>query len=182
MKDLNYYMSLNYKQDIVKVNDPDGVYVQASIPRLPGVIAFGNTTSEALKDLEGAKEIWLKKCLSEGIAIPEPITETFSGRITLRMPKSLHKELSDFAEDEGTSLNQYIVTLLEQNNVLSVGSWLMNQFAKYIPLGSFSKDSSTDYRIKINADQQGQSSDIDSPISISSDQTVRVEGVVIEEN
>nr|WP_283805092.1 toxin-antitoxin system HicB family antitoxin [Lentilactobacillus rapi] len=47
--------------------------------------------------------------------MPEPVDESFSGRITLRMPKSLHKELTVLAKEENVSLNQYVVALLEHN-------------------------------------------------------------------
>ena len=36
------------------------------------------------------------------------------GRFTLRLPKSLHKELQEMAGHEGVSLNQYIVYALTQ--------------------------------------------------------------------
>ncbi len=36
------------------------------------------------------------------------------GRFTLRLPKSLHKDLEDMAGQEGVSLNQYIVYALAQ--------------------------------------------------------------------
>jgi len=39
----------------------------------------------------------------------------FSGEIRIRMPKSLHKELSNQAKEEGTSLNQYIIYKLSKN-------------------------------------------------------------------
>ncbi|WP_371862799.1 toxin-antitoxin system HicB family antitoxin [Lentilactobacillus rapi] len=57
----------------------------------------------------------MKTCLKDGIEIPEPVDESFSGRITLRMPKSLHKELTVLAKEENVSLNQYVVALLEHN-------------------------------------------------------------------
>lgn len=36
----------------------------------------------------------------------------YSGRLLLRMPKTLHQRLAEAAEKEGVSLNQYIVFLL----------------------------------------------------------------------
>ena len=43
----------------------------------------------------------------------------YSGELRLRLPKSLHKILSIKAEQEGTSLNQYICYLIASNNHLS---------------------------------------------------------------
>ena len=47
--------------------------------------------------------------------IPEPISDDdFSGKFTLRLPKSLHKLLSIQAEKEGISLNQYALYKLSR--------------------------------------------------------------------
>ena len=53
----------------------------------------------------------------------------YSGKLLLRMPKSLHRELHDEAEAEGTSLNQYIMCLLSSKaeayeNLLRVEKFL----------------------------------------------------------
>ena len=39
-------------------------------------------------------------------------TDQYSGRVTLRLPKSLHRALANAAEEEGVSLNQHLVTVL----------------------------------------------------------------------
>lgn len=47
--------------------------------------------------------------------IPDPINDDdFSGKFTLRLPKSLHKLLSIQAEKEGISLNQYALYKLSR--------------------------------------------------------------------
>ena len=45
-------------------------------------------------------------------AFPASPQDQFSGRMTLRLPKSLHRALASAAEDEGVSLNQHLVTAL----------------------------------------------------------------------
>jgi antitoxin HicB len=37
---------------------------------------------------------------------------TYSGKVNLRMPRSLHRDLARRAEDEGVSLNQFMVVAL----------------------------------------------------------------------
>ncbi len=46
--------------------------------------------------------------------MPQPYeSETqFSGRVTLRLPKTLHRGLATKAEEEGMSLNQLMVSVL----------------------------------------------------------------------
>lgn len=43
---------------------------------------------------------------------PASPQDEFSGRVTLRLPRSLHRALASAAEDEGVSLNQHLVTAL----------------------------------------------------------------------
>ncbi len=40
--------------------------------------------------------------------------KTFSGKFVVRVPKSLHRKLSELAEQEGVSLNQWINTVLAE--------------------------------------------------------------------
>ncbi len=57
------------------------------------------------------------KALQRDGRIPEPRggemnLKEYSGRILLRMPRSLHRDLADRSRLEGVSLNQFIVTAL----------------------------------------------------------------------
>lgn len=91
----------------------------AEIPDLPGCIGCGDTPEEALLMVEDAKRSWLESALADGISVPEPKNpddSSYSGKFTLRVPRSLHKELSLKAEDEGLSLNQYIVYLITKSH------------------------------------------------------------------
>ena len=44
-----------------------------------------------------------------------PPTRQYSGKVNLRMPKSLHRDLARRAQQEGVSLNQTIVTALARS-------------------------------------------------------------------
>jgi len=61
---------------------------------------------------EDAKKSWISSRLEKGLEIPEPRNEDFSGKILLRLAKSLHRTLSNQAKREGVSLNQHILGLL----------------------------------------------------------------------
>ena len=74
MKDLQYYLSLNYKVEITPDEDFDGsTYYIAKYKELDGLIGTGNSSEDALKDLEMAKEGWFDLNLELGRVIPEPI-------------------------------------------------------------------------------------------------------------
>lgn len=114
-KDINYYMNLPYKIEIVKDNEFNS-YV-ALCPELKGCITTGETEYEALKNLEDAKRVWLEDALKSDSNVPEPeAMRKYSGEFKLRMPKSLHKKLAEHSRDEGISMNQYCIMLLSNND------------------------------------------------------------------
>jgi len=61
-------------------------------------------------------EAWLTTALDRGITIPEP--ESYSGKFVLRVPKSLHRKLSENARRENLSLNQFLIYLLTEQNTI----------------------------------------------------------------
>jgi len=75
----------------------------------------GETEEEAVELLREAMAGWLTVALQRGQPVPEPATspdERYSGYISVRMPRSLHRRLAEQARAEGVSLNQWAVTLL----------------------------------------------------------------------
>jgi len=115
LKTLDEYLSLPYRMELTP--DPDeGGYV-ASFPDLPGCLSVGETIDEAVANAEDAKREWIAAAIEDGYPINEPDSiENYSGQFKLRIPKSLHKSLSDHAKEEGVSMNQYCVYLLSRND------------------------------------------------------------------
>lgn len=53
------------------------------------------------------------------VSFPEPDSlDAYSGQFKLRIPKSLHKQLSEHSKLEGISMNQYCLYLLSKNDAL----------------------------------------------------------------
>ncbi|MER9866151.1 type II toxin-antitoxin system HicB family antitoxin [Mesorhizobium sp. M0136] len=97
------------------IPDSDGTF-SAEIVEFPGCIASGATASEALANLEEVAADWIDAALNQGQEIPEPMEAAgYSGKLVLRMPKSLHQRAALYAEREGVSLNQFIVTCLAEH-------------------------------------------------------------------
>jgi len=114
-KDLQYYMSLEYPFQIQKGTDDDGTYYFISYPDLKGCMSHGYTIAEAVSMGVEAKEIWLEDMLERGMKIPEPNElDNYSGNYKVRMPKSLHRQLTLQAEKEGVSMNLLCVTYIAQ--------------------------------------------------------------------
>ena len=115
MKTLNEYLALPYRMEIVE-DRAEGGYV-VSFPELPGCITCGETVESAVANAEDAKREWIAAALEEGTEIHEPDDlENYSGQFKLRIPKSLHRSLTEHARREGISMNQYCVYLLSKND------------------------------------------------------------------
>jgi antitoxin HicB len=85
----------------------------AEVEELPGVWSQGQTAQEAFANLQDAMKGWLSVALEDGLEIPEPLSSSdFSGRFNVRLPQSLHAELSRQASREGVSLNQFVTGVL----------------------------------------------------------------------
>ena len=115
MKTLNEYLALSYRMEIVEDRDEGGYVV--SFPELPGCITCGETVESAVANAADAKREWITAALEDGITIHEPVDlESYSGQFKLRIPKSLHRSLTEHARREGISMNQYCVYLLSKND------------------------------------------------------------------
>lgn len=91
------------------VPDESGGYV-GSIFEFPGCFAEGDSTEEAMSNLNKAAESWIESALSTGYEIREPVSfDGCSGKIALRVPRSLHRQVAELAELEDTSINQLLV-------------------------------------------------------------------------
>jgi len=115
MKDLEYYMGLNYEIKVRRLTEEEGAGWFAEIPLLPGCMSDGETFDELLHNIEDAKKCWIETCLERGKPVPEPKEENYSGQFRVRLPKSLHKKLVEKAREENVSLNQYIVYQLARS-------------------------------------------------------------------
>lgn len=113
VKDLDYYMNLRYEARIQK---SDTGYF-AEIPDLPGCMTFCEEFDQLEEMIEDAKKAWFEMSIEDNVEIPEPKEDKdFSGRFLLRLPKSLHRKLSNQAERDGVSLNQHILNLLSKES------------------------------------------------------------------
>lgn len=88
--------------------EDDGGY-SAFVLELPGVFAGGSTIALADEELDAAMGDWVAAELDAGRDIPLPLDiDDFSGRITFRIPPSLHQRAYVRAQLEGVSLNRLL--------------------------------------------------------------------------
>ena len=70
IKDLDYYMSLSYRIEIIEDKEEGGYALHC--PELTGCITCAETLEEGFEMIKDAKKCWFEACLEDGIEIPEP--------------------------------------------------------------------------------------------------------------
>lgn len=87
---------------------------EARVKEFPDLEEYADTPQEAYELAIDAIETVLERVAEKGSPAPVPISVSaeYSGRVTLRLPRSLHRALSVAAENEDISLNQHLVCLL----------------------------------------------------------------------
>ena len=117
MRTIDEYLALPYRMEITPDKDEGGFVI--SYPDLPGCITCGETMESAIANAQDAKIAWLTAALEDGVEIQEPDSlDAYSGQFKLRLPKSLHRSLSEHSKREGVSMNQYCLYLLTRNDAL----------------------------------------------------------------
>jgi antitoxin HicB len=122
MTQADRYRSDRYPFEVFWSED-DGGFI-AVAPDLPGCSAFGQTQEQAVAELRHAIDAWKEAAAAADNAIPEPSRPDLdpSGKLLLRMPRTLHRDLIRSAKRENVSLNQHVIYLLTRataNPVLS---------------------------------------------------------------
>lgn len=112
-KTLEEYLSLNYAYELTRDTEQGGYF--ASHPDLDGCAAQGETAEEAIEQLDIARELWIETRLEDHLPVPEPAPEEPSGRVSLRMPSSLHAKLIRIADRQGVSLNLVLNSILAEH-------------------------------------------------------------------
>lgn len=113
------YVELPYHITLLQDGEKKGGKWIAAAEELPDCSSRGETAEEAIAGLKNAMAKWIAAALREGRDIPEPRSAASrSGRLLLRMPRTLHAALTQAAERENVSLNQFIT-----DSLASVVGW-----------------------------------------------------------
>jgi antitoxin HicB len=101
------YMLRPYPMEIIWDKD----YWAAAFPDLPGLVAAADTWGELAGKIQDAKESYFEAALEAGLPIPAPgdSSEPASGRVLLRLPKTLHRQAARAAARDGVSVNTFLV-------------------------------------------------------------------------
>ena len=133
-----YMMASEKAQEILRrpyrrvlVPDPESGFATATIPEFPGCIAEGESEAEALENLRLAATAWVESALSRDMEVPPPSEEReYSGRFPLRLPRTLHQRIARAAEEDGISLNAFIVMVLAERVGLRAANRQTEEFLR----------------------------------------------------
>lgn len=88
----------------------------ARVEELPDVLEFGENREDAYTNALFTISVGQDMCLEQGTSFPAPkifLENEASGRVTLRLKKSLHSQCIRLADEEGVSLNTFIALCLQ---------------------------------------------------------------------
>ncbi len=118
-KKVEEYMKLPYSMEIYP-DAVEGGYTVA-FPDLPGCLTCGGTLEKAIENSEDAKRCWFEAAIEDGVQIKEPDDlNDYSGEVTMKMPKSLHRALSEQSRRENVTISKFCTYLLSRDNTLYV--------------------------------------------------------------
>lgn len=115
----------------IEWSDEDQEYI-ATCPSFPGLSAFGATEEEALKEGKIALAGFIETFKANKIPLPEPLVRgSYSGKLQLRLPKSLHGLAVQMAAREEVSLNTYIADAVRTRVTMEqVGQPMLRQMER----------------------------------------------------
>lgn len=122
------YLEAPYSR--VVIPDPPSGTFAARIAEFPGCVAQGESVEETYRNLEEAAADWIRVALDLGQGIPTPFEDqTYSGRVLVRFPASIHRRAAELAERENTSLNQFVVSAVSERIGATNLAWkLLDRF------------------------------------------------------
>lgn len=105
------YKAEEYSFSVVWSED-DKAFI-GRVDEFPSLAAHGSTQEKALRETRNVVQFVLEDLAATGESIPVPLSKrAFSGKLNVRMPKTLHRRLAAESEREGVSLNNWINTKL----------------------------------------------------------------------
>ena len=106
---------MQYPVAVYQIETEKGYEWIAEFPDVKGCVGGGDTPEEAVCEAYENLEIHLEFLREEGLPIPKASNNyNKSGKISLRVSKSLHESLSKCAKEEGISNNQFIVEAIAE--------------------------------------------------------------------
>lgn len=83
----------------------------ATVAEFPELSSIEDSQQEAFRGILDLVTFLLDEMKQEGVEPPPPLTKrNYSGEIRLRMPKEVHQRIAIEAAEQGTSINQLLLS------------------------------------------------------------------------
>lgn len=107
-------MTNDYTILIRKLSENGSDSYEARVREFPDLVIYAETHAQAYEETADLIQELIEDLSEEGRPIPNTImpNDDYSGRLTLRISKNLHHYLAQQAQNEQTSLNQHVNTML----------------------------------------------------------------------
>jgi len=104
----------NYNVVVRRIEDDGEAIFEARVKEFPDLAEYADTPEEAYALAIDAIETVGAVFAEKGKQMPDVMNVPleYSGRVTLRLPKSLHRALVETALEEEVSLNQHLINVL----------------------------------------------------------------------
>ena len=130
-KTVDDYLALPYTVEVLHDQSGEQAGWFARVVELPGCMTQTDTFDELETMVQDAMRAWILTALDAGLPVPEPdAAEPYTGRLTVRLPRSLHKDLAAAAARDGVSLNTFVAVALGR----SLGETLPQQVVHEEPV------------------------------------------------
>lgn len=101
----------DYTIDLERENDGSWV---AEVVEMPGCLAAGDDPTDAVAMLRRSFELWVEDARERGLSVPPPLSTGPSGRLLLRLPRSLHVRAARAAARDGVSVNAFVTAAVAE--------------------------------------------------------------------
>ena len=123
---MNTFDPHRYTITIKLVSLDEGEHFEAIVAELPDLVEYGETYDQAyslaVESIQALREAASEQGREFPVPLPSQALTEYSGRITLRMSKSIHASVSKLADREGVSLNSWIVEAISERVGASVSA------------------------------------------------------------
>jgi len=90
----------------------DDAYIARCL-EFPSLATHGPSPEEALSEMRELVSNIIAELSANHESIPEPLgIRPYSGKLVLRLPKSIHRDIAIRAAEEGVSINQFLLSRL----------------------------------------------------------------------
>jgi predicted RNase H-like HicB family nuclease len=130
--------------------DEEGGYVIV-YPDLPGCMTQVEDAAEIGPMAEEIRELWLETAKAHSMTIPPASpTPSYSGKLVVKVPRTLHRDLAESAAREKVSLDEYVAMLLARRDSMARVEQRLVELAQ----GGSSAESTPDFIAKPTPSQR----------------------------